>query len=297
MVDQSAAGSTLTSEADRGNPPPPDRLPAVHADPPAELASAAPASAPNQPVERPNAQLPAGKVVTTEDVLNTLRTLIVLKESPPGSNMTPIGAWYGSNGVPWCAETVSYALYNGGFNDGQGNIAFPGATTPKGWAYVPFLERAFRNAGAFDQTPRVGSAVIFAWNNPDVGDHTGLVESINDDGTLNTIEGNADDSLIRKRRDRTHIRGFCHPSYNGAPSPQPPAHSSWPGRMIMLTTPDMQGPDVRTWQQQMASRGWVLSVDGDYGPQSHDACVRFQRDNGLNADGVVGPITWEACWK
>ena len=68
----------------------------------------------------------------------------------PGSNRTLIGQWYGFDGVPWCAETVSYGLYNAGFNDGAGHITLAEPTTDRGWAYVPFLETAFRDAGAFD---------------------------------------------------------------------------------------------------------------------------------------------------
>lgn len=35
------------------------------------------------------------------------------------------------------------------------------------------------------------------------------------------------------------------------------------------------------------------AVDGIYGPMSADAVERFQRKNGLTADGIVGPNTWE----
>jgi peptidoglycan hydrolase-like protein with peptidoglycan-binding domain len=207
---------------------------------------------------------------------------------PPGSNRTLIGQWYGFDGVPWCAETVSYGLYNAGFNDGAGHITLAEPTTDRGWAYVPFLETAFRDAGAFDQNSRVGDAVIFDWNADGLGDHTGLVESINDDGTLNTLEGNVDSQLKRERRGPGPVRGFCHPPYSGD-SPPPPDHPRWPGRLVTLSTPHMTGNDVRQWQQQMAHRGWGLSVDGDYGPRSHDVCVQFQREKGLNPDGVVGP--------
>ena len=64
----------------------------------------------------------------------------------------------------------------------------------------------------------------------------------------------------------------------------------------MLTTPHVTGDDARQWQQQMARPGWGLGVDGDYGPRSHDVCVQFQREKGLNPDGVVGPMTWDAAW-
>lgn len=57
-----------------------------------------------------------------------------------------------------------------------------------------------------------------------------------------------------------------------------------------------QVPDVRTWQQQMAARGWAISVDQVYGPGSEQVCRQFQAEKGLGVDGLVGPQTWAASW-
>ena len=72
-------------------------------------------------------------------MLDVIRPLVGLTENPLGSNKTLVGQWYGFDGVAWCAETVSYGLYLGGFNDGQGHITLSEPTTDRGWAYVPFL--------------------------------------------------------------------------------------------------------------------------------------------------------------
>ncbi len=42
----------------------------------------------------------------------------------------------------------------------------------------------------------------------------------------------------------------------------------------------------------MNRRGYGLVVDGAYGSVSADAVKRFQRSQGLTADGQVGPATW-----
>lgn len=55
-------------------------------------------------------------------------------------------------------------------------------------------------------------------------------------------------------------------------------------------------PNIRTWQGQMAHRGWTIGVDGMYGTQSQSVCEGFQSEKGLTADGKVGPITWRASW-
>jgi murein L,D-transpeptidase YcbB/YkuD len=57
-----------------------------------------------------------------------------------------------------------------------------------------------------------------------------------------------------------------------------------------------QGHGTATWQQQMANRGWALAVDDLYGGESEQVCRQFQSEKGLDADGVVGPLTWDATW-
>ncbi|GAA4097791.1 MULTISPECIES: peptidoglycan-binding domain-containing protein [Actinomadura] len=73
-----------------------------------------------------------------------------------------------------------------------------------------------------------------------------------------------------------------------APSFQPPP-LSFP--------PPTQTATVRPWQQQMRDRGWHITVDGIYGPESKRLCANFQMEHGLEEDGIVGPITWKAAWE
>jgi N-acetylmuramoyl-L-alanine amidase/Putative peptidoglycan binding domain len=85
-----------------------------------------------------------------------------------------------------------------------------------------------------------------------------------------------------------------------APAPTPPPSGgapAFPGRILKVTSPMMSGGDVRTWQQQMANRGWRLGVDGVYGNESKNVCTSFQREKGLGVDGMVGPQTWAASWN
>lgn len=54
--------------------------------------------------------------------------------------------------------------------------------------------------------------------------------------------------------------------------------------------------DLRTWQQRMHDRGWAITVDGYYGPNTRDIARRFQAEKGLTVDGLIGPATWSAAW-
>jgi peptidoglycan hydrolase-like protein with peptidoglycan-binding domain len=78
---------------------------------------------------------------------------------------------------------------------------------------------------------------------------------------------------------------------SGTPGTSAPA---WPGVYLSNYTSD---PSALTWQQQMANRGWDIAVDGEYGPASEEVCIQFQQEKGLDADGVVGPLTWEMTWS
>jgi N-acetylmuramoyl-L-alanine amidase/Putative peptidoglycan binding domain len=54
---------------------------------------------------------------------------------------------------------------------------------------------------------------------------------------------------------------------------------------------------IGKWQQQMRNRGWTISTDGFYGPQSEDVCRKFQAEKHLLVDGLCGPKTWAASWE
>jgi len=54
------------------------------------------------------------------------------------------------------------------------------------------------------------------------------------------------------------------------------------------------GAEVVEIQQALASRGYDVTVDGDYGPATKAAVAEFQNDNHLNVDGVVGSVSYQA---
>ena len=55
-----------------------------------------------------------------------------------------------------------------------------------------------------------------------------------------------------------------------------------------------QGSEVAEIQGQLASLGYDVVADGDFGPATAEAIKSFQASRGLEADGLVGPGTYSA---
>ncbi|GBG56340.1 NLP/P60 [Sporomusaceae bacterium FL31] len=55
-----------------------------------------------------------------------------------------------------------------------------------------------------------------------------------------------------------------------------------------------QGQDVVAIQARLNTLGYEIVADGDYGPATVNAVKAFQRDRGLESDGVIGSQTYRA---
>ena len=55
-----------------------------------------------------------------------------------------------------------------------------------------------------------------------------------------------------------------------------------------------QGDAVVQLQNMLRDLNFAVAIDGDFGPGTEVAVTRFQSENDLAADGIVGPQTWGA---
>lgn len=55
-----------------------------------------------------------------------------------------------------------------------------------------------------------------------------------------------------------------------------------------------QGSEVAEIQGRLATLGYDVVADGDFGPATADAIKDFQAMNGMQADGLIGPATFMA---
>jgi hypothetical protein len=116
-------------------------------------------------------------------------------EQPPGSNDAPRIAQYrqstaGSGVGPWCSYFVSWAAQQAGAPLGEAGQGFGSVSAVAAWA-----QRTGRfNAAGSGIPPAAGDLIVWG------GQHIGIVESVDPDGTLHTIEGNSSNAVTR----RTH---------------------------------------------------------------------------------------------
>lgn len=142
-----------------------------------------------------------------------------LRESPPGSNRTMFGEWFGVNGVPWCGIFVSWCFVKGanyviadGYPGGRSVGVFPG----KGCSYVPTTEAWLRVTGMWigRVAPLPGDIAIYNWDGGRA-DHIGIVSRNLGGGEFEAIEGNTSSSnasdggaVMRAVRRLTQVNGF-----------------------------------------------------------------------------------------
>ena len=67
-------------------------------------------------------------------------------------------------------------------------------------------------------------------------------------------------------------------------------HVPYPGIVLRQGS---EGGTVRLVQQKLRGEGETLTADGKYGAKTTEAVRRYQKRNGLTADGSVGSATWE----
>jgi peptidoglycan hydrolase-like protein with peptidoglycan-binding domain len=76
-------------------------------------------------------------------------------------------------------------------------------------------------------------------------------------------------------------------SFTPAPAPAPSA-----GTPVLRE--GASGAAVIQLQTLLNKAGMGVSVDGQFGPNTESAVIRYQSSRGLSADGIVGPNTWAA---
>ena len=125
--------------------------------------------------------------------LAAAQSQVGVSEQPPGSNDGPQIAEYrtataGSGVGPWCAYFTSWAAAQAGVPLGEAGQGFGSVSALYGWA-----QRTGRATAAGPGVqPNPGDLIVWG------GEHIGIVESVDPDGSIHTIEGNSSNAVSRR---------------------------------------------------------------------------------------------------
>ena len=117
-------------------------------------------------------------------IIELAKAEIGYSETPPDSNMTKYGEWFGLNGVSWCGIFVSWVYH-------QAGVVMPkiGFSKP-GFAGCQNAVAFFKGKGWITDTPVAGDLVFFDWNADGRYDHVGIYAHNLTERKFNSIEGN-----------------------------------------------------------------------------------------------------------
>jgi hypothetical protein len=134
-----------------------------------------------------------------QTALQVAETQVGVTEQPPGSNDGPQIAQYRTAtqgayaGAPWCAYFVSWCAAQAGAPIGSQGQGLGSVAEITDWA---------RSTGRLTQTPAPGELILFGT------EHVGIVKSVNPDGSLTTVEGNASDGVREETRWPSEATGY-----------------------------------------------------------------------------------------
>jgi len=137
-------------------------------------------------------------------------------ETPAGSNKTEYGAWYGMNGVAWCAIFVSWVYNRAGFKLPEINKGY------QGFHYVQSGHNYYRKTKELTTEPKMGDIVFFEFGKDNLDDHVGLFVKWSDDKkSIYTVEGNTSfdssgsqsngGAVAYRKRSINLVSGFASP--------------------------------------------------------------------------------------
>ena len=206
------------------------------------------------------------------------------------NNDTKFGDWYGMPNQPWCAMFVSYCMAKAGVSQ---ETVKKFASCTAGWNW--FKNRGETRSNSFK--PQRGDIIFFDWNpeNGDGIDHVGLVDRV-ENNKVYTVEGNHEDQVNQYSYDlnSNNIYGYVVPSYTGNESIEEAKTDENNERPLIYK--GMTNENVRYAQTKLINKGYSVGssgADGIFGAGTEQAVKQFQADNGLTADGMIGPATWK----
>jgi len=216
-------------------------------------------------------------------IIETAASQNGVTESPAGTNKNPYGAWYGMNGVAWCAIFVSWVYDQAGHPLGS-------IDSPKGYHYCASAYNFWKRNNQLISDPQPADIVLFDWDGDGKCDHTGIfLKWIKQGETFQSWEGNTSvnnnsngGQVMLRTRSVAVVKAFVNPGVFGAEN---------------FTTADTflkkgsKGADVTALQKSLHELNYAIIADGDFGKDTEKVVAQFQKEHGLIVTGVADDAT------
>lgn len=179
--------------------------------------------------------------------------------------------------------------------------------------------QAFNNKGKLVKSGyKAGDIVFFHWDNDTSNwvsgvyslDHVGIIESVNADGSVVTIEGNTGDTsngeVMRRTRKANVISCAGRPDYavddNSSESEvetveitmQVISKSNKTNRVGQVLTLQRILNELKNGEGYRGKDGKKLTLDGDFGDNTEYALKAYQTAHKLTVDGICGQKSWSS---
>ena len=156
----------------------------------------------------------------------------------------------------------------------------------------------FKDMGVWhtDKNFQTGDILYYDWDISGDADHVGIIEKVAGN-TLTVIEGNNGNypnDRVRRREISSAsslIYGYARPKY--------PVKSSAKGSDVNISLPTVRKGDtgnvVKILQLALVAYEYNIGkygADGDFGSDTESAVRKFQKNSGIEVDGIVGKDTW-----
>ena len=152
-----------------------------------------------------------------------------------------------------------------------------------------------------DRNFQSGDIIYYDWDISGDADHVGIIEKVAGN-TLTVIEGNNGNypnDRVRRREINSAsslIFGYARPKY--------PVKSSANSYDVNISLPTVRKGDtgnaVKILQAFLVAYEYsigISGIDGDFGFDTEYAVRRFQKNSGIDVDGIVGKNTWSELLK
>ena len=201
----------------------------------------------------------------------------------------------------WCADWVSKVLIRAGVGEGVTSTS------------CTLMQRYMSESDKWsepDDWPIPGDVIFFDWdhnkNEERPLDHVGICVEFNSDTNLITyVNGNgASDYYVTEQKINvaSDVVAYWMRYVGDEESEKPEEKPEYKGIYIPVRElyKGMSGGDVKSLQRLLFADGYSVGKcgdDGDFGSDTEKAVKNYQKDHGLDPDGIAGEKTLTELWN